>query len=1237
MKKETVVRQNRCDDEMNLLLFGCFFLYFGLQLFGGGEQQALAGVLNLALYFVFAPGFLFRLGYCFRKIAAAMTPERGVRKIYRMALKYYLYFFALAMLQETLQYGNSVGYSLPRVLSAAAVPSLSAVFFTLALTSLFAAVFYAGLSGLLLREKKMAVLAVLCLLGAFLRVDGGSYPIVAALVGAADMAAVPAIPCFAYFLAGMWFEKEKPGFRWRIALIAAVGTAVSLLLYRTPVQDVCRAAVSMLPVYVLYLAAEVLVDGTIRFRALKFLCGTIEPVFAVFSCVMAALLFSGADSLVSGAGASLLLSAAVLLSLYLAVLAFLLFQKLYAAGCKWFAKVKHKTAAYFLIYTIAFAGLALLCFSTFLITGHTLLWEADGVAQYYPRAAYFANYIRELFGGFLRGNFELPMYDFRLGLGGEITYSLEPLYFIFALFGENHVELAYNVITILRFYLAGAACSALFLYFRKDYVPSFIGSAVYVFGGFALFGGARHTMFMIAMIMMPLLVIALEEIMRRRRWQLLTVFAAVSLFSNYYYLYMNTLGLAIYFLVRFFCRREKEKKTFRNFMAEGLVISGSYLLGVAMSCIVLVTTFGLYVGSGRSGGAVIKTPSLFYYNEHWPLRCFLTFLTTANSPGEWMKLGFLPIAFLCVVFLFSRKGRKELKILSVIAAVLMLFPISGFVFSGFSSVINRWCYLIALLVAYIVADTLPDMRRMQKKDVAACAGAAAVYGFFAFFGIVLMTRYVKLAFVFLLATFAVVLIGQECVKRVPDITKRCLMLCLTAAMVFYNGFSLFYMDGVVEEYTAPGEARQKAENSPLTAVAQTGDESFYRVASPQLNYSTISSSIILDYNSTTMFNSTLNGSIMEYLEKMGSTGYSATQLLGLSNRTFMNALADVKYYAYYVDENQEGPKRTLPYGYEEVLRTEVNGQEAVVCENQYALPLGYTYSQVLSEEELEEYDVLDRQEVLMQSAVLNTADAEVPETLQSADSSENGGISSTLTQLDYTVSGQKGITVTDKALVCDSEKGKVKLKFESLPDSETYLVLKNAVLEGDMSEEPIDLTFKTEDNRLGYSFRSDDDRYGSGQQDYVFNLGYHEDSISSCQIIMDRAGEIRFDELLIYSQPMEQYGQYVEALTEDVLTDVTIGTNTVSGNISLKEDKLLVLSIPYQNGWTAYVDGEKTELLRANYMYMALPLSGGEHTVELEFAIPGVSYALVIMPGAVVLFILLNVVQFMVKRKKNRK
>jgi uncharacterized membrane protein YfhO len=65
------------------------------------------------------------------------------------------------------------------------------------------------------------------------------------------------------------------------------------------------------------------------------------------------------------------------------------------------------------------------------------------------------------------------------------------------------------------------------------------------------------------------------------------------------------------------------------------------------------------------------------------------------------------------------------------------------------------------------------------------------------------------------------------------------------------------------------------------------------------------------------------------------------------------------------------------------------------------------------------------------------------------------------------------------------------------------------------------------------------------------------------------------------------------------------------------------MSIPYQKGWTAYVDGQETELLRANYMYMALPIEAGEHTIELKFEIPGVFTALWIMAGSAGMFVIL--------------
>lgn len=949
-------------------------------------------------------------------------------------------------------------------------------------------------------------------------------------------------------------------------------------------------------------------------------------------------------------------------------------------------KIRHKKTAYFGIYTAVFSVCILLVFSDFWRYGRTLIWKQDGISQYFPRAVYYAEYIRTFVSNLLQGRLELPMYDFSLGMGAEVTYSLEPLYFLFALFGEEHAELAYQCITVIRFYLAGITVSILCLYFKKGYFETLIAGMIYVFCSFALYGGARHTMFMIPMILLPLLILAIEEILREKRWYLCTIFVAVSLLSNYYYLYMNTIAMGIYFVVRFLCQREKEKKTVRNFVRKGLVICGTYLLGVAMSCIVLVTTFGQYVGSSRNGSAIIKTPSLFYYSKEWLVRCFLSFLTTANSPGEWLKLGFLPIAFAAVVCLFARKGKKEIKILSVIALILMSFPIFGFIFSGFSFVQNRWCYMIALLVAYITAAVWPELFDMTRREVLILAAAVGLYGYLAYFGNYLTTKYTKLAFLCLTVTFGAVLLCQKRIKKLPELLKKGLILCLCMAMVLVNGHTFFGTAGAVQEYAAPGEAAKKSIDTPLAAVSQLEDDSFYRCEALVTSFHALSASLQLGYNGVSVFNSTINGYIMEYLSEMGCTSFGGTTIYGLDNRTFLNALAAVKYCGYY-----EGDERTLPYGYEEVLRTEQNKKTAVICENKYALPFGYTYKETITREELEQYSAVERQEVLMQKVLLEAEAAKKTETKDSvfeSGSGEEGAqekskaedsifgsgsgeesvqeksetedpvlksgsgeedaqekmiqeetmeIQITSQELEILSVEEQGVKLTETSMTADaSEEHLLTLTFESRPDSETYLVLENGFLEGDGSEEPINLFIETEGNSYKFRFRAEDDRYGTGQKDFVLNLGYHEDVLTSCTIKMSRAGSIEFSGLKLYSQSMENVESYTQARKEAVLEEVCVENNSVSGRIALEEEKILVLSIPYQKGWTAYVDGEKTEIKRANGMYMGLPLTAGEHSVELKFEIPGMRYVLVITPCAVVLFTgLLTVSAIRRKRKQS--
>ncbi len=252
MKKVTVVRQNRCDKEMKLLLFGCFFFYYAMQLFVGvTDRPQLVNAINMALYLVFVPGFAFRTGYRFRTIQRLRSEEQGKKEIFGMVLCSYAAFFVLAVL-DGIARGGSFGHAFFNTLTLLAIPGSAAVFFMLALLLLLAGVFYRPLQ-VLAGKKRVMVIAVLAFaLCSFLKVRGEGYAITAALFGVEGMAAVPAIPYVAYFLLGMWFEEQKPGFSWKLFGAAVILTVAALLLYRTPAQELCRLCISALPVYLVY-------------------------------------------------------------------------------------------------------------------------------------------------------------------------------------------------------------------------------------------------------------------------------------------------------------------------------------------------------------------------------------------------------------------------------------------------------------------------------------------------------------------------------------------------------------------------------------------------------------------------------------------------------------------------------------------------------------------------------------------------------------------------------------------------------------------------------------------------------------------------------------------------------------------------------------------------------------------------------------------------------------------------
>ena len=95
-----------------------------------------------------------------------------------------------------------------------------------------------------------------------------------------------------------------------------------------------------------------------------------------------------------------------------------------------------------------------------------------------------------------------------------------------------------------------------------------------------------------------------------------------------------------------------------------------------------------------------------------------------------------------------------------------------------------------------------------------------------------------------------------------------------------------------------------------------------------------------------------------------------------------------------------------------------------------------------------------------------------------------------------------------------------------------------------------------------------------------------------------------------------------------------MSTNKITGEITLNEPKLLCMSLPYTKGWTCYVNGEKTETLKANVMLTGVALEAGTHKIELIYNTPYLDIGALISLAGVLSTIGIYVVYYSQKKKK---
>ena len=142
--------------------------------------------------------------------------------------------------------------------------------------------------------------------------------------------------------------------------------------------------------------------------------------------------------------------------------------------------------------------------------------------------------------------------------------------------------------------------------------------------------------------------------------------------------------------------------------------------------------------------------------------------------------------------------------------------------------------------------------------------------------------------------------------------------------------------------------------------------------------------------------------------------------------------------------------------------------------------------------------------------------------------------------------------------------------------------------------------------------------------------------------------------LVLSEEDAETYGKYLEKLPEAKLDDLWYDTYvsdcagrrasacstfrmTNSGfhaEITLKKDDLVFFSVPYDDGFTACVNGKETEVIRVDEGLMAVLAPAGENTIDFVYQADGYSLASKVSLAALAAFVL-YAGYFVWKKKKH--
>lgn len=810
----------------------------------------------------------------------------------------------------------------------------------------------------------------------------------------------------------------------------------------------------------------------------------------------------------------------------------------------------------FLIMTLAFAHEQLFPF------GNNQIMIIDSWHQYYP-------FLQELHAKLQNG--ESLFYSWNTGAGTNFIvlmayYAMSPMNLLSALFPQAYLREFMLFATITKIAMAGAFF-AIYVrgVFKRNDLSLVVFGLMYAFSAYAM-GYYWCWMWLDGMALLPLIILGLHRVLEEEGFVLYTVSLAVALVSSFYIGYFICEFIVIYatalYAMKFGWRgiRHLLQKIFDTVMYS--------FMGAGLAALTLVPT---YYGMRRAYGLSSGDPKAI--ETYYSLLDILNNLL-ANVPPT-IKNGMPNIysgilALLLVIFYFLNvQVALRHKVINFILILFFLFSFNinymDFAWHGFhfpNEVPHRFAFVFSFMLLTLAFEAYTRLEATTQKNIWAVGGILTVY-------LMLCEKLYTKGFDFKVFYVSMLIVLVYCgvllLNKYGRLSAGMLVnvLCVAvAAEALLSGINATATAGNSGrgDYPAQKDVVQKA-----LARINEADSGFFRLEMAR-SYSA-NDPALYRYHGVSQFASTGNAAFNDFSDKIGLPSDAGANTIAYAPSTpVINSLFSVKYLLSKEDAIH------LPNAAYEVI-DEYDGLK--VLRNRYWVPPGFMMNGDANKWKPEDMSPFKNSESFIENAIGGTANIfdTVPATSETYSNMERTAL-------------EEGLRYRYKN-INKAEKGFAKLAFTAPQEGQMYVYMLNQT------------------RTVNVAFRGKNQDYET-RRGIIIDLGIlkaGETFTMDFEVPADETGYFDIHAVMFNDR---NYAGIHDTLSSEAFDIKEYSDTSLRGTVNATSAGLLYVSVPYEEGWTATVDGQKAVIVPFQNAVVSIPLSKGIHDVQLTYVPQGI-------------------------------